>query len=46
MTLHAPAQLRALLEVEIMRQIWIQQYYVENGQLKWREEDDLPPIAG
>jgi transposase len=26
-----------------MRQIWIQQYYVENGQLQWREQDDLPP---
>jgi transposase len=38
-----PAELRTLLEVEIMRQIWIQQYYVENGQLKWREQDDLPP---
>jgi transposase len=39
----APAELRTLLEVEIMRQIWIQQYYVENGQLKWREQDNLPP---
>jgi transposase len=39
----APAALRTLLEVEIMRQIWIQQYYVENGQLKWREQDNLPP---
>jgi len=38
-----PSKLRTLLEVEIMRQIWIQQYYVQNGQLKWREQDDLPP---
>jgi len=38
-----PVELGTLLEVEIMRQIWIQQYYVENGQLKWRERDDLPP---
>jgi transposase len=38
-----PTELRTLLEVEIMRQIWIQQYYVENGQLKWREQDNLPP---
>jgi len=38
-----PVKLGGLLEVEIMRQIWIQQYYVENGQLKWRERDDLPP---
>ena len=39
----APAELRTLLEVQIMRQVWIQQYYVQNGQLKWREQDDLPP---
>jgi transposase len=39
----SPAELRTLLEVEIMRQIWIQQYYVQNGQLKWREQDNLPP---
>jgi transposase len=38
-----PAELRTLLPVEIMRQIWIQQYYVEDGQLKWREQDNLPP---
>jgi transposase len=39
----APTELRSLLEVQIMRQIWIQQYYVQNGQLKWREQDNLPP---
>jgi transposase len=38
-----PAELRSLLSVEIMRQIWIQQYYVEKGQLKWREQANLPP---
>jgi transposase len=38
-----PTEVRSLLEVEIMRQIWIQQYYVQNGQLKWREQDNLPP---
>jgi len=38
-----PVELRTLLEVEMMRQIWIQQYYLENGQLKWRDQDNLPP---
>ena len=38
-----PTELQTLLAVEIMRQIWIQQYYVENGQLQWREQDNLPP---
>ena len=29
--------------VQIMRQVWIQQYYYDNGQLKWRKRDQLPP---
>ncbi len=40
-----PVELRTLLPVEIMRQIWIQQYYVENGQLTWREKGNLPPYS-
>lgn len=39
----APPELRCLLEVELMRQVWIQQYYVEAGQVKWRDKDNLPP---
>ena len=39
----APPDLRLLPEVEIMRQVWIQQYYPENGQVKWRADQDLPP---
>lgn len=39
----APIELRTLLEVELLRQIWLQQYYLQDGQLKWREQDNLPP---
>ena len=39
----APPQVRALATVEVMRQIWIQQYYLDDGQLTWREQKDLPP---
>ncbi len=38
----APPEVRALAMVEVMRQIWIQQYYLDDGQLKWREQKDLP----
>lgn len=39
----APQWLRELPAVEIMRQIWIQQYYVEAGQVTWRPPEELPP---
>ena len=29
--------------VQIMRQVWMQQYYYQNGQLKWRTRKQLPP---
>jgi transposase len=39
----APPELRGLWEVELLRQVWIQQYYVAEGQVKWRDKDNLPP---
>lgn len=39
----APAELRTLLEVELMRQVWLQQYYLHEEQVKWRDKDNLPP---
>lgn len=35
--------LRELPAVEVMRQVWIQQYYVDDGQVKWRDKKNLPP---
>ena len=39
----APPWLREIPTIEIMRRVWIQQYYVQDGQVKWRDDDDLPP---
>lgn len=38
-----PPALRALPAVETLRQVWIQQYLVDGGQLRWRDNDTLPP---
>jgi transposase len=40
---HAPRELRALPAVETLRQVWIQNFTVEAGQLCWRDNDNLPP---
>lgn len=40
----APEWLRQVPAVEVMRQIWLQQYYLDPaGQLHWRARDDMPP---
>jgi len=38
----APSELRQPA-VDILRQVWIQHYYWQDGQLEWREEGNLPP---
>jgi len=40
----APPRLREMPAVEVMRQIWIQQYYQEEGAIKWRDQKSLPPF--
>lgn len=37
--------LRQIPTVEILRQTWIHQYYVENGQVRLRAASDLPPAG-
>jgi transposase len=39
------AQLRHLPALETLRLIWLQQFVVEDGQLKWRTAKDLPPAS-
>jgi transposase len=39
------AWLRQLPAVETLRQVWLQQFVVREGQLHWRAADDLPPGA-
>ena len=43
----APAEVRALPAVDILRQVWLQQYYAPDatGQTTWRTLDDTPPPA-
>ena len=38
-----PEWLRQIPAVEILRQVWVQQYYIEAGQLFYRQTDQLPP---
>lgn len=38
----APAWLREIPAVEILRQVWVQQFWVEEGQLRWRSDDNIP----
>lgn len=39
----APGWLREIPTVEVTRQVWIQQYYMQDGQIKWRDDQNLPP---
>lgn len=35
-----PSEIRALHTVEVLRQVWVQQYYLEKGQSYWRKKDE------
>jgi transposase len=35
--------LRRVPAVETLRQVWLQQYYVDEGRPRWRQREDLPP---
>lgn len=37
--------LREIPAVETLRQVWVQQYWVDNGQLKRREVENMPPVS-
>ena len=41
----APAYLREIEAVEILRRVWIQQYTADESRLRWRNKDELPPHA-
>lgn len=42
----APEWLRHLPAAEMLRQVWIQQFYLADGQVHWRtERDGIPPAA-
>jgi transposase len=37
--------LRELPAVQVLRQTWVFQYYAEEGYLRWRKAEDLPPAG-
>jgi len=41
----APAWLRTIPAVETLRRVWVQQFRLEGGTLRWRAADDIPPAA-
>jgi transposase len=41
----APSWLREIPAVEILRQVWIQQFLVEEGQMRWRSNDIIPSAS-
>ena len=42
---NAPSWLREIPAVNILRLVWIQQYYGADAGGKWREKEDLPPCS-
>jgi transposase len=41
----APDDLRHLSAVDVLRQIWLQQYYCDGDGIRWRTPDNLPPAT-
>ena len=41
----APEWLRQVPALEVLRQIWVQQFYILDGGVRWRQVGDLPPAA-
>jgi transposase len=41
----APLWLREIPAVEILRQVWLQQFWVEEGQIRWRSNENIPPAS-
>ena len=39
----APGHLRELEAVQILRTVWLQQFYVEDNTIQWRDKRNLPP---
>lgn len=41
----APAWVRQIPAVELLRRIWVQNFYQEEGVLRWRRAQNIPPAA-
>jgi transposase len=40
-----PAWVRQIPAVEVLRQVWLQQFYASEDTVRWRVADDLPPSS-
>jgi len=41
----APTWLRELPAVETLRRVWVQQFWLDDGAVRWRAAGDIPPAA-
>lgn len=41
----APDWVREVPMVQVLRQVWVQQYYAGEGPMQWRNDEDLAPSA-
>lgn len=41
----APAWLWEVPAVEILRRVWVQQFWMDEGVLRWRFDQDIPPAS-
>jgi transposase len=41
----SPERLRWLPAMQVLRQVWIQQYYLQGDVISWRANDNIPPAA-
>jgi transposase len=41
----APAWLREVPAVDTLRRVWVQQYHRDDGTVRWRAAEDIPPSA-
>ena len=41
----APAWLREIPAVEMLRRVWVQQFYVSEDHVHWRADDNIPPAS-
>ncbi len=41
----APTQVREIPAIQIVRTIWMQTFCTEDGQVRWREAEDIPPAT-
>lgn len=42
---NAPAHLKDMPEVDVLRRCWIGQFWIESGEVRWREKGNLQPAA-